>query len=116
MASALQGLAEVTGKATITQTEPEAGTALRKVFGYREQDPRLAAITDHPRLAAWMADLLGPDAQCFQDMALLKPARVGSEKPWHQDAAYFDVLPADGVAGVWLALDPATVDNGCMQV
>src|SRR5262249_3890339 len=38
------------------------------------------------------------------------------EKPWHQDNAYFDWTPLDGVLGVWIALDPATVENGCMQI
>jgi ectoine hydroxylase-related dioxygenase (phytanoyl-CoA dioxygenase family) len=44
--------------------------------------------------------------------------RVGahSEKPWHQDTAYFDYLPLGGIVGVWIALDAATVENGCMQV
>ncbi|HZQ98148.1 MAG TPA: phytanoyl-CoA dioxygenase family protein, partial [Chloroflexota bacterium] len=37
-------------------------------------------------------------------------------KPWHQDTAYFDWTPLGGVIGVWIALDEATVENGCMQV
>jgi hypothetical protein len=40
----------------------------------------------------------------------------GAEKPWHQDTAYFDYTPLGGVIGVWIALDEATVENGCMQV
>jgi len=51
-----------------------------------------------------------------QDMALLKPPFHGSEKPWHQDTAYFDWTPLGGIIGVWIALDAATVENGCMQV
>ena len=35
----------------------------------------------------------------FQSTALLKPPRVGREKPWHQDHAYFDVdtIPSPSV-------------------
>jgi ectoine hydroxylase-related dioxygenase (phytanoyl-CoA dioxygenase family) len=44
--------------------------------------------------------------------AFFKPAG-GSETPWHQDAAYH-ALPYDG-ASVWLTLDPATHESGCMQ-
>ena len=48
-------------------------------------------------------------------MALLKPPR-GREKPWHQDHAYFN-LPLDTpIVGVWIALDEATPENGCMHV
>jgi phytanoyl-CoA hydroxylase len=34
----------------------------------------------------------------------------------HQDTAYFDWTPLGGIVGAWIALDPATVANGCMQV
>ena len=57
-----------------------------------------------------------PGARLIQDMALMKPPHRGAEKPWHQDNAYFDWTPLDGVLGVWIALDPATVENGCMQI
>ena len=52
----------------------------------------------------------------IQDMALLKPAHVGREKPWHQDTAYFVMEPIDLVLGTWIALDAATPENGCMHV
>jgi hypothetical protein len=51
----------------------------------------------------------------FQDMALLKPPMLGREKPWHQDHAYFDYPLGTPIVGVWIALDEATVENGCMQ-
>lgn len=41
-----------------------------------------------------------------------KPAG-GSETPWHQDTAYY-ASSSDG-ASVWLALDPATRESGCMH-
>ncbi len=31
------------------------------------------------------------DREWRQEMALLKPAGGGREKPWHQDAAYFNI-------------------------
>jgi hypothetical protein len=40
-----------------------------------------------------------------------KPAG-GSETPWHQDAAYH-ASPYVG-ASMWMSLDPATPDSGCM--
>ncbi len=69
-----------------------------------------------PRLIAILDQLIGPGARMIQDMALMKPPHRGAEKPWHQDNAYFDWTPLDGVLGVWIALDPATVENGCMQI
>jgi len=49
-------------------------------------------------------------------MALVKPPEIGSTKDWHQDISYFPITPARDVVGVWIALDDATGDNGCMQV
>jgi phytanoyl-CoA hydroxylase len=89
---------------------------LRKLAYFVHLEPRLAAASNHPRLRAIVDHLIGPGSRMIQDMALLKPAFRGSEKPWHQDAAYFDWTPLGGVVGTWIALDEATIDNGCMQV
>jgi ectoine hydroxylase-related dioxygenase (phytanoyl-CoA dioxygenase family) len=70
----------------------------------------------HSRIAGVVSSLIGPDPILFQDMALVKPPYVGSEKPWHQDNAYFAVTPLESVLGVWIALDAATAANGCMHV
>ena len=51
----------------------------------------------------------------FQDMALLKPPS-GREKPWHQDKAYFTYTKETPVVGVWIAIDAATTENGCMRL
>ncbi|MFZ4683616.1 MAG: phytanoyl-CoA dioxygenase family protein, partial [Terrimicrobiaceae bacterium] len=68
------------------------------------------------RLRAVVEGLIGADPILFQEMALVKPPFIGSEKPWHQDNAYFSVTPLDAILGVWIALDDAGVENGCMHV
>ncbi|MBM3459738.1 MAG: phytanoyl-CoA dioxygenase family protein, partial [Armatimonadetes bacterium] len=60
--------------------------------------------------------LMGDEPELFQDMALYKPPGVGREKPWHQDAAYFNLPDGVCVIGAWIALDDADVENGCMCV
>jgi phytanoyl-CoA hydroxylase len=89
---------------------------LRKLAFFIQIEPRLAAASRHPRLMDAIDQLIGAGSRLIQDMALLKPPFRGSEKPWHQDTAYFDWTPLDGILGAWIALDQATVDNGCMQV
>jgi len=49
----------------------------------------------------------------FRDQALFKPPR-GQAKPLHQDQSYFLVEPADDLVTAWIALDEATLENGCM--
>lgn len=91
--------------------------AVRKLGDFVAHEPRLRAISHHARLLTAVRALLGGAEPClFQDMALIKPPRLGREKPWHQDCAYFDYPPGTPVVGGWIALDEATVENGCMQL
>ncbi|MDR3711123.1 MAG: phytanoyl-CoA dioxygenase family protein [Capsulimonadaceae bacterium] len=90
---------------------------VRKFMRFVDLKPALKRLVEPShRLMQIVSQLIGPDPILFQDMALVKPPFIGSEKPWHQDNAYFSVAPLDSVCGVWIALDDATVDNGCMYV
>ena len=91
--------------------------AVRKLWLFSEFEPRMKALSAHPALLAVVRRLLGgAEPFMFQDMALVKPPRLGREKPWHQDHAYFDYPLGTPIVGVWIALDEATVENGCMQL
>lgn len=68
------------------------------------------------RLRGVVESLIGKNPHLFQEMALVKPPFIGSDKPWHQDNAYFSVAPLDAVIGAWIALDDAGVENGCMHM
>lgn len=63
-----------------------------------------------------IADLIGDHPLLYQSLALIKPPKIGSTKPWHQDNAYFSVKPLESICGVWIAIDEATVQNGCMHM
>jgi phytanoyl-CoA hydroxylase len=89
---------------------------VRKFWRFARYDDRLQEMTDHPKLLSVLARLIDDEPELFQDMALFKPPRIGREKPWHQDFAYFNLPLGTTVVGVWIALDDATVENGCMQV
>jgi len=89
--------------------------AARRLLYFVDYEPRTKAVANHPKLLAVVNRLLGAEAAMFQDMALIKPPN-GREKPWHQDHAYFELTPETRVVGVWIALDPAGIENGCMRV
>jgi phytanoyl-CoA hydroxylase len=95
----------------------EHQTFVRKLFSFVEYDQRLKDMASHPKLIQTIQRIIGDeDLNMFQDMALIKQAHVGREKPWHQDMAYFQVPLDTTIVGAWIALDEATVDNGCMMV
>lgn len=89
---------------------------VRKLLYFVDFEPRLFALAHHPAILATARRLLGAAPELWADQALLKPPGIGREKPWHQDSAYFDLQPGAPVVGVWIALDPTDVDNGCMHV
>jgi len=91
--------------------------AVRKLGVFEQHESRLRAISQHAAMLGVIKTLLHDRTpEMFQDMALLKPPLIGREKPWHQDHAYFDYPLDTPVVGVWIALDEATVENGCMQI
>ncbi len=89
---------------------------VRKFMWFVEEEKRLKALAEHPQLTNVLTRMMGEPPLLFQDMAMLKPPRIGREKPWHQDHAYFDLPLTTTVVGVWIALDEATTENGCMVI
>lgn len=90
---------------------------VRKLNQFVDREPRLHALCWHPKLIDMLTRLMGEPPALYANQALLKPPHIGSEKPWHQDLAYFNLDPQKTlVCGVWIALDEATAENGCMHV
>lgn len=89
---------------------------VRKFMSFVDYDERLNELAHHPLLLALVERLIGEAPVLFQSMALLKPPRLGRDKPWHQDAAYFQIELDAKVVGCWIALDEATIENGCMVI
>jgi ectoine hydroxylase-related dioxygenase (phytanoyl-CoA dioxygenase family) len=59
--------------------------------------------------------LLGQECVAQGEHAILKPARIGAETPWHQDEAYWGEDREYNALSIWIPLQPATMENGCMQ-
>ncbi|HTL51550.1 MAG TPA: phytanoyl-CoA dioxygenase family protein [Planctomycetota bacterium] len=99
-----------------TASMDEIESKVRKFSFPCEGHPLFQLLATHPRLMPLVEALLGPKPILYGDMALMKPGHGGVAKPWHQDSAYFDYLPFNAGVDVWIALDDATAENGCMQV
>ena len=90
---------------------------VRKLMWFQNETPTFIYLSQkHPRLQGVVRSILGSVPVHYQTMGLIKPPLVGTEKPWHQDNAYFSIQNLDKVCGVWVALDDATAENGCMHV
>lgn len=68
----------------------------------------------HPRVLDVLEALIGPDVLALQSMLFFNPPGKGGQG-WHQDSYYIQTQP-DSLIGVWIALDHADQDNGCLWV
>lgn len=91
--------------------------ALLFKIGHRMQatDPVFRDAACHPRVVAVLQELIGPDVKCVQTMYIDKPPGIGVGQPYHQDSHYLKTDP-DTLMAVWIALDDADVENGCLHV
>lgn len=100
-----------------TRSAEESELKVRKYMWFCKEDEVFQRmVSPRCRLHSVVESLLGLSPILFQEMSLVKPPFGGVEKPWHQDNAYFSVAPLSGIIGVWIALDDAGVENGCMHV
>ncbi|MBT4499592.1 MAG: phytanoyl-CoA dioxygenase family protein [Gemmatimonadetes bacterium] len=68
----------------------------------------------HAGIADVLAGLIGPDVKCMQSMLFVKPPDFQGQA-WHQDEIYIPTRDRS-LTGAWIALDDATVENGCLWV
>lgn len=80
---------------------------------HRISAPMREAVA-HPGVAQVLARLVAPDVKCMQSMLFIKPPKFPGQA-WHQDEIYIPTRDRS-LTGAWIALDDATVDNGCLWV
>jgi hypothetical protein len=99
------------------QTKGHKGSTLnyRKIQDL-EQDPLFLAYIQRPLFRRLCARIYGEDAAIavFRSMFMNKPAGLGTYLSWHQDR--WRALDRDPVLTIYTAMDPATRENGCMQI
>ncbi len=92
----------------------KARAVLRKLDNphhHRETARRLAS---DPRLVSLVESLIGPGVSVYFSQVFFKPPEGGGPKPAHQDNYYFGPNDLEGVVTAWVALDDATLENGCL--
>ena len=62
----------------------------------------------------FVEQLIGPNFALWNSSFFAKPAINGHATPWHQDGQYWPIRPL-ATCTVWLAIDDATIENGCLR-
>jgi ectoine hydroxylase-related dioxygenase (phytanoyl-CoA dioxygenase family) len=76
-------------------------------------DPRFRRLMLDERIGKVAADLAGVEGiRIWHDQALFK-SPWGNPTAWHLDVPYWSFSSRDALS-IWIALDDATIQNGCM--
>jgi ectoine hydroxylase-related dioxygenase (phytanoyl-CoA dioxygenase family) len=90
--------------------------ALRKIEHPSYHDAVFSQVSASDPVIDCVADLLGTsDIKLLTDQIFVKPPRHGSAKEYHQDAASWPYIVPQQWITCWIALDPATLANGCLR-
>lgn len=96
---------------------PEAQEYYDRVFTQRlnlwQTDEDVRRLMLQPALGRWAADLAGVDGiRIWHDQALTKE-RYANPTAFHLDVPFWSFTSADAIT-IWVALDDATLQNGCL--
>jgi len=81
----------------------------------RHLDHRLVHdLVTHPAVLGRIRSLIGDDIVLWASYFFSKEPG-GKEIPWHQDANYWPIEPPLNIS-MWMAIDPVTVENSCVQL
>src|SRR5262245_1804336 len=82
------------------------------------RDPRLLdyLLSDEP--LDIVEPIIGPNIGLWSSHFISKDPYTGRETPWHEDSAFWNgrISKFDKIITIWLAIDPADSENGCMRV
>ncbi|MFD0960929.1 phytanoyl-CoA dioxygenase family protein [Paenibacillus chungangensis] len=81
--------------------------------GMAAASPIFAAAADKEELAEVLQEIIGEEVVFLSDKIVFKDAGTDFGSPWHQDYPYWK---GSHKYSVWIALDDADADNGCLRV
>ena len=88
--------------------------AINKIgHAMHDRVPAFTKFCRLPLIGQVLRDLGIHAPQLWQTMYIFKQPGIGGEVRWHQDASYLIADPP-GVTGIWIAIEDATKNNGCL--
>jgi phytanoyl-CoA hydroxylase len=93
-----------------------ARLAINKIgHAMHDLNPVMKSFCRLPVFGEIMRDIGYQDPVLWQTMYIFKQPHIGGEVRWHQDGSYLISEPAT-VTGIWVAMEDANRDNGCLWV
>lgn len=92
----------------------KARAVLRKLDNPHHHRDAVRELARTPALVDLVEQIIGPGVSVYFSQVFFKPPEGGGPKPAHQDNFYFGPNDEEGVVTAWIALDDATLENGCL--
>lgn len=93
-----------------------ARLAINKIgHAMHDLNPEMRSVCRLPLFGQIMRDIGYHHPLLWQTMYIFKQPHIGGEVRWHQDGSYLKSEPAT-VTGIWVAIEDANRDNGCLWV
>jgi ectoine hydroxylase-related dioxygenase (phytanoyl-CoA dioxygenase family) len=99
----------------VTTDEDDQTPVLPQILNPAKYAPELVDTLFRANALAIARQLLGSEVKGGGDHAILKPPHTEAATPWHQDEAYWDADKEYNSLSIWIPLQEATLENGCMQ-
>ncbi len=99
-------------------TDRDAGKRTDELDKPHFTDPRLFEFLMANEVLNLVEPLIGPNIGLWSSHFIAKEPLVGRATPWHEDSTYWQgrLDRMDQIVTVWLAIDKADRENGCMRV
>ena len=82
-----------------------------------QADDLFRAHLCNPIITGMIAQLMDTDTvRVWHDQVQYKPPVIGTSTNWHQDYPAWPILAPADLISCWVALDDATLENGCMRM
>ncbi|MBI2191576.1 MAG: phytanoyl-CoA dioxygenase family protein [Planctomycetes bacterium] len=108
-----QGFRNLAARSDAAEDQKVARQRMLQIINMWKFDPVYKELLYDRGLLDRVESLMGPNIQLFHDQSFYKPAHDGGIVSWHQDNGYWQCTPPTLVS-IWIALDPATEENGCL--
>ena len=102
----------IAGAAEVAATDESALKEVLAIHFPHKISPLMRSMLRYPEIVELLRQLVGQDLKCMQSMLFIKNAGKPGQA-WHQDETFIPTLDRS-LIGVWIALDDATIDNGCL--
>ncbi|CAI5448257.1 unnamed protein product [Caenorhabditis angaria] len=106
-----EGAVDKNGELTVPKN-----LAINKIgHGLHFLNPLFQRMTFHPNIQKTFQEIGYKVPEVVQSMYIFKQPKIGGAVTDHVDSTFLRVDPIDHLTGAWIAIDEASVENGCLS-